>query len=87
PAVYNEENCLKEGGVCGQVEFCPKKDRKPGLCPLQQSGGVDCCATNPTDPNSTKCGRHGGECSTLNCGKSIEKGSVCPPGEKCCIWL
>ncbi|XP_054277069.1 U-scoloptoxin(19)-Tl1a isoform X2 [Macrosteles quadrilineatus] len=44
-AVFNEEPCTSQGGVCLDTSECPegKLAEKRGLCPEQQKRGVECC--------------------------------------------
>ncbi|KAF4531515.1 hypothetical protein B566_EDAN004111 [Ephemera danica] len=43
--LYNEEPCLRGGGTCLPEIECPhgKLSDTRGLCPQQQSLGIECC--------------------------------------------
>ncbi|XP_050699223.1 U-scoloptoxin(19)-Sm1a-like [Eriocheir sinensis] len=85
--IQNEEQCLREGGVCGLASACPTDSRMAeGLCPNQQASGVECCQTIPT--NIKACGGRGGECvEPQTCGKGPREDAQCPGEQVCCIFV
>ncbi|XP_071551983.1 U-scoloptoxin(19)-Tl1a [Panulirus ornatus] len=84
-----EDDCSREGGLCGLESACPLEARHPskGLCPTQQYLGAECCYAVPD--NVLNCRQRGGEClPTSACGRAPRdlKGQ-CSQGEVCCILV
>ncbi|XP_064087681.1 U-scoloptoxin(19)-Tl1a-like [Macrobrachium nipponense] len=88
-AIFPEHLCSREGGICGLESFCPPEDQfaEKGLCPKQQSKGVECCKTVPLDIKN--CQKRGGECmSEDQCGSSPKEPlGECPANQVCCVIL
>ncbi|GJQ67671.1 hypothetical protein Trydic_g16500 [Trypoxylus dichotomus] len=78
--VEPEEPCSTAGGVC--AKGCEHSPYSAGLCPKQQSEGVECCYPLV----EKKCRSVGGECGS--CSPRIGKTDLgCPKETVCCIYL
>ncbi|RVE47590.1 hypothetical protein evm_007788 [Chilo suppressalis] len=87
--IVPEEACSQEGGVCTFEADCPDPTAEKGLCPNQQSQGVECCYG--LSVKETRCRKRGGECFTKSqyCNPRIiyPNATDCGVDEKCCILV
>ncbi|XP_068210731.1 U-scoloptoxin(19)-Tl1a-like [Palaemon carinicauda] len=85
-----EEPCSSQGGNCALEDSCPEEDRFPekGLCPMQQSQGVECCRRVPL--NVRDCKKRGGFCILeADCKANAQEAffGVCPDLDHVCCML
>ncbi|PSN53306.1 hypothetical protein C0J52_04688 [Blattella germanica] len=57
PGPLAEEACSRAGGMCLPESECPagRLNPKKGLCPMQQSAGIECCHSLQRVGNSNRC--------------------------------
>ncbi|XP_026726544.1 uncharacterized protein LOC113492986 isoform X2 [Trichoplusia ni] len=78
------------GGTCAKALACPKGTKlgAKGLCPAQQTQGIECCSPRSLE---LKCKSRGGACvSTKNkCPKTmvIKEATDCTKNQVCCAYV
>ncbi|KAL4706093.1 hypothetical protein ACJJTC_017873 [Scirpophaga incertulas] len=84
-AITPEDPCSQEGGMCTFAEDCDNP-AETGLCPKQQSQGVECCYG--VSNKEKRCRKLGGECMNYcNPVVRVTKPTNCPPNKMCCILV
>ncbi|CAH0600155.1 unnamed protein product [Chrysodeixis includens] len=83
-AIQLESPCLFEGGMCVIANDCPEGWRTgPGLCPMQQSRGVECCYG--VSMKETRCRKRGGVCLPECVSSQVYRQATgCPEDTVCC---
>ncbi|KAJ0181473.1 hypothetical protein K1T71_003558 [Dendrolimus kikuchii] len=89
-SIHDEQPCLEDGGICVIEADCPTGNlvKRKGLCPEQQSMGVECCYG--ISVKETRCEKRGGHCvPSSQCNPSLvtERATNCKENEKCCILV
>ncbi|KAM3955396.1 U-scoloptoxin(19)-Sm1a [Aphomia sociella] len=90
-SIVPEAPCSSAGGICTIAEDCPEGQltEETGLCPEQQSDGVECCYG--VSVKETRCRKLGGTCfapeEPCNRNLTAPKATDCPADYKCCILV
>ncbi|KAL1131010.1 hypothetical protein AAG570_012248 [Ranatra chinensis] len=87
---HMEPECGKVGGMCMLAEDCPPGllSKSLGLCPQQQSLGVECC--HGLSIRERRCSARGGACRPVKgkCPRQLMlDADDCPNGFTCCALV